>query len=100
MEKEPIVVSENAGVLDLVAAAGRYVVVVLGAVPALQLLLGNHDFVGMVRYFQSAEGSKVVAAASALFALGYGLYKSHKRGNQIATVAADPKVPESIATTK
>lgn len=95
-----IVVSENAGILDTLAAAGRYLVVILGAVPLLLALLGQHNFGDIIAYFRSSDGASLIAAVSGLVAIAYGLFKTHKRGSQIATVAASDKVPASIATTK
>lgn len=96
----PIVVGANAGILDLLAAAGRYLVVIIGAVPLLLQLLGARDFAAIIAYFQSADGSALIAAVGALIALGYGLFKTHKRGAEVAAVAANPKVPDSVAQIK
>lgn len=94
---EQIVVSKNAGVLDTLYAALRYLVVIAGAVPLLLKMLGARDFSAIVAYFQSADGSALVAALGALVALALGLFKTFKRGGQIASVAANPKVPDAIA---
>lgn len=80
-------VSANAGVLDTLSAAGRLILVVVGAVPILLKLLGAHNFVGLVEYFRGSEGSTLIAAVSGLAAIAYGLYKSHKRGSQVAEAA-------------
>lgn len=95
-----IVVSKNAGVLDTIYAALRYVVVIVGAVPLLLQMLGARNFAGIVAYFQSADGSALIAAISALVALVFGLLKTFRRGSEVASVAANPEVPNSIATTK
>ena len=95
-----IVVSKNAGIVDTLTAAGRYVLVIVGAVPLLLSLLGTRDFAGIVAFFQGATGATLITALSGLAALLYGLYKSHKRGAQVALVAASPRVPEAIATLK
>ena len=97
---EPVVVSANAGILDLLSAAGRYLVVIVAAIPVLLKLLGTHDFIAIVAYFKGADGVSLITAAGGLFALAYGLYKSHKRGAQIATVADDRRVPDSVAQIK
>lgn len=97
---EPVVVSANAGILDLLAAAGRYLLVIVGAVPVLLKLLGDHDFTAIVAYFKGTDGASLIAAASGLLALAYGLYKTHKRGTQVAAVAADTRVPNSVAQLK
>jgi len=94
---KPVIVSANAGLIDTLMAAMRYVIVIVGAVPVLLALLGARDFAGLVRYFQSADGASLIAAVSAVVALAYGLFKTRKRGAQIATVAADARVPDSVA---
>lgn len=96
----PVVVSANAGILDMLAAAFRYLVVIIGAIPLLIKMVGIRDFAGIVAYFQGAEGSAVIAAISALVALGYGLFKTHKRGAEVASVAANSRVPDSVAQLK
>ena len=96
----PIVVGANAGILDMLAAGFRYLVVIIGAIPLLIKMVGIRDFAGIVAYFQSSEGSAVIAAISALVALGYGLFKTHKRGAEVASVAANSRVPDSIAQLK
>lgn len=92
---ERIVVSKSAGLLDTLYAAMRYLVVVLGAVPILLKLLGDRDFAAIVAYFQSADGTALVAAIGALLTLAWGLFKTFKRGKQIANVA-DPTVPTAV----
>lgn len=96
----PITVSANQGSLDVLMAAGRYVVVIIGAMPILIKLLGDKDFVGLVNYFRSADGTTLAAAGSALLALGWGLWKTRHRGAQIAKVAGNSRVPDSIAQIK
>lgn len=96
----PIVVSENAGIIDTLTAAGRYLMVIIGTVPLLLTLFGNRDFAGIVAFFQGTQGASLLTALVALATLAYGLWKTHKRGAEIATVAASPKVPANIATTK
>lgn len=97
---KPIRVSENAGIIDLLTAAGRYLVVIGGTIPLLLALLKARDFSAIVAFFQSNEGVSVLTAITSLFALAWGLWKTHRRGAQIATVAVDPRVPDRIATTK
>lgn len=97
---KPIQVSANASIIDTLTAAGRLALVVIGAVPILLKLLGAHDFLALVAYFRSTDGATLIAAVSGLAAIGYGLYKSHKRGNQLATAAADPRVDDDVLTIK
>ena len=100
LTQEPIVVSANAGVIDLMTAAGRYLLVIIGAIPVLLKLLGSHDVLAIVAYFRGAEGTALLAALAAVASLAWGLFKTHKRGAQIATVALDNRVSDKIATTK
>jgi len=102
MEKEPVVVSANAGLVDGIQAAARYVVVLIGFMTAVLGLFKTHDIAGLIAYVQT-HGGETLGAVSGLIALGtaaYGVFKSKKRGTQVATVAADPEVPEYIATLK
>jgi len=102
MADKPIVVSSNAGLIDGIQAAARYVVVLVTFTTAVLGLLRVHDIAGLISYIQ-ANGGETLAAVSGLIALGtaaYGIFKSKKLGNQIATVAVDDRVPDSVATTK
>lgn len=97
---KPIVVRENAGTIDLLTSLARQLVYIMGAIPILLTLLGTRDVVGIIAYLQSSDGVKLLAAAGTIFTAAYGLYKSRKRGAQVATVAADRRVPDSLAQLK
>lgn len=97
---KPIVVSENAGIIDLLTAAGRYAVVIATSIPILLQLLGSRNIVEIMTYFRGDAGSTLMAAVIGLGTLAYGLFKTRKRGAQIATVALDSRVPDRVATTK
>lgn len=97
----PIVVPKNAGVIDSVQAAIRLIGFLITAFMSIVGFLKAGDIAGLLAFIQSS-GGQIFAAVSGLVALaiaGYGVFKTHKRGAQIATVAASPKVPNSIATT-
>lgn len=94
---KPVVVSPNQGAVDTVTALGRLILVVLSTAPAAALLIKKHDLVGLYDYFHTNQGQALGAAIIGLVSFGYGAYKSWKRGRQVATVAADPKVPSSVA---
>lgn len=99
---QPIVVSENAGLIDGIQAIARYLVVIITFIIAVLGLLKVHDIAGIINLIQ-ANGGQVMAAISGLIALGtaaYGVLKTRKRGAQIATVATSSDVPASVATTK
>lgn len=102
MEDKPILVSANAGLIDGVQAAARYTVVIIGFTTALFGLLKVHDIGGIITLVQN-NGGQALGAVSGLIALGtaaYGVFKSRKRGAQVATVAANPDVPSSVANLK
>ena len=97
---DPVVVKPNQGAIDVIQTVARLVVVILSTAPAAALLIKKHDLVGLYDYFQSQPGVALLAAISGLASLAYGIYKSFKRGKQIATVAANPYVPSSVAEVK
>lgn len=95
-------VSANAGLIDGLQAAGRLAVVVVGFVTATLGLLQAKDIAGLIAYIQ-ANGGEFVGAVAGLIAFGtaaYGVFKSHKRGAQVANVAASPEVPDHVAALK
>lgn len=97
--KKPVVVQANAGLIDGIQAAARYVVVLVTFTTALLGLLQVRDIAGIITLIQS-NGGQVLAAVSGLIALGtaaYGVFKTRKRSAQLEKVADDPKVPDSVA---
>lgn len=87
-----IAIETNAGIMDSVQAAIRYVVVIVTFVGAVLGLLKTKDIAGLIAYIQ-ASGGQVLAAVLGLIALltaAYGVFKTHKRGTQLATAAVDP----------
>lgn len=94
---QPVVVPENAGTLDTLGAAGRYLVVIVTIVPALLALLQARDIAGVIDFLRGNQGAALIAAVVGFGTLAYGLIKTHKRGSQIATVAADSRVPDRVA---
>jgi hypothetical protein len=97
---KPIVVNANAGIVDLLTAAGRYLAVIAATLPILLTFFSTRDIIGFIAYLQSEDGLKFAAALGGLVTLAYGLWKTHKRGAQVATVAADPAVPDRVAQIK
>jgi uncharacterized membrane protein YebE (DUF533 family) len=97
---DPIIVRTNQGGLDTFTAAGRLLVVVLSTAPAAALFLRKGDLIGLYNFFQTNQGAALLGALAGLASIAYGLYKSFKRGKQVADVATDPEVPEHVATTK
>lgn len=97
---KPIVVSENAGVIDTLTALGRYIVVIIGSFGTLLALLKTRDIAAILDWVRGADGAAFIAAITTIVTMLYGLYKTRKRGAQIATVAADPAVPNRLAQIK
>lgn len=97
---KPVVVSSSQGTIDAVMASMRYLVVVLAGFSALLGFLQNQDIVGLLEYIRGTEGTKFIAAVVAVGTMIYGIFKTHKRGAQTATVAEDSRVPSSVAHTK
>lgn len=96
----PVVVKPNQGAVDTVTALGRLVLVIISTAPAAVLLLKKGDLIGLYDYFHTNQGQALAGAIVGLAAFGYGLYKSWKRGRQVANVAANPRVPQSVAKLK
>lgn len=99
---EPVVVSKNAALIDGIQAVARYAVVIVGFVTAMLALFKVHDIAGMIAYIQ-ANGGQALGAVTGIIALvtaAYGVFKSGKRGGQLAEVAADPEVPDHVAQVK
>lgn len=97
---KPIVVSENAGTIDSLVTLGRQLVYLFGAIPVLLTVLGSGNVEEIIAFLQSADMVKILAAIGTIVAAVFGFLKSRKRGSQIATVAADSRVPDRVATIK
>ena len=95
-----IVVSGYAGTLDTLYAAGRMLLLIFSAVPVLLTLLGKHDLLSLITYFEGDSGKALLGAVVGLATVVFGLLKSFKRGTQIASVANNAAVPSSVAITK
>lgn len=84
-----IFIDKNQGLLNTLAAAFRYLLVIAGAVPLLLKLLGDGNFLAIVAYFRSADGTALVAAVGALVTLAIGLYRTFKYGSTLTDAASD-----------
>lgn len=99
---DQIKASPNTGLQDGIQATARYITVIVTFVIAVLALLKVRDIGGIITLIQN-NGGEVLGAISGLISLAvaaYGIFKSHKRGAQVASVAVDPRVPEEVATTK
>lgn len=96
----PIVVNSNAGALDGLQSLGRSLLLIFAAVPTILTLLGAHDLLAVVNYFRGSDGAALLGAVVTVATVTWAFIKAHKRGAQVAAVAADPRVPDAVATTK
>jgi hypothetical protein len=90
----PDKISSNAGLIDGIQAAARYLVVIVTAITAILGLVKTHDIARIINYIQ-ANGGTVFAAIAGLIGLAtaaYGVIKTQKRGTQVANAAAEPAV--------
>jgi hypothetical protein len=96
---KPIIVGANAGFVDAATASARYVGVLFAFLTAFLGLARTKDIAGIINLIQN-NGGDVLGAISGLtgiFVAAYGIVKSHTRGSQVASVAANPAVPTSVA---
>jgi energy-converting hydrogenase Eha subunit C len=97
--RQPIVVTTAQGVTDLLQASISYVVIITTFFSGLVAMIGAHKTVEAVAYVQANLGPVVTA----IFSLGgvalmvWRLYKTYKRGAQLASIAADRDVPDHVA---
>ncbi len=98
--KTPVVVSASQGIIDTTTAGLRLLAIILSVAPAAALVLRKGDLIAIYTFFHTQQGAAMLAAVTGLASLLFGLYKSYKRGTQVAAVAADPAVPDSVATLK
>lgn len=85
-----VAVSANAPVTDTLAGLGRQLILIMGAIPVLIALIGARDVVGMVRYFQGADGISLVAAVVTIGTAAYGLFARYKRARQLKDAGLNP----------
>lgn len=99
---KPIEVSANAGAIDAAMAAFRYIGFLVTALTAIFGLIKTRDLAGLIDFVKT-NGGEIVTAVSSLVAIGiatYGVLKTRFRGAQIASVAADRRVPNAVARLK
>lgn len=85
-------------VSDQAAAFTRDMLILLGSVPAVSLLLGKHDFAGLIAWVQSSAGVQVVGV---LLTIGTPLWRQwitrHKHADAVKMASA---LPDSEAIVK
>lgn len=98
--EKPVVVAPNAGAIDMLAALARYVTVLFTLGAALLAVLQTKDIAAIITFLRGNDGAALISAAVGLGTLIYGLIKTHRRGAEIAAVAGDYRVPNSVAQLK
>ena len=85
---------------DQISAAVRTVVLLISVVTALAGLASKHDLAGFIAYVQSAPFITAAGLVMGAGTFAWGQWKTRHRAKQLATIAADPRVPDSVAVTK
>lgn len=96
----PQIVVNPTPTLDQIAAAARTVVLVLGVLGALAGIISRRDWSAFILYMQSSDFLTAASAIAGFGAFAWGQWKTRHRAKQLATVAADPRVPDAVATLK
>lgn len=94
---KPIVVTTAQGVTDALQALIRYLVVIVGFISGLGALIGRGDAAAATTYVQTNLGGVVAAVFGVvgLVTAAWGVYKTYKRGAQLAVTAAH--APDRVA---
>lgn len=85
-KNDPVIVGESL-LPAPIAAALRYLIVIAGAIPILIQLVGARDVAAIVDYFRGEEGIALIAAATSLATLVYGLIKTYKTKKTLVAAA-------------
>jgi hypothetical protein len=91
----PFEVRENTGIIDLLTAAGRYLIVIVTIIPALLALFKASDIAGIIDFLRGNQGAALLAAVTGFGTLAYGLIKTFRRGKQTRDIAE--AAPNSVA---
>jgi len=85
---------------DQAAAAVRTILLCIGVVSALAGFVGKRDLAGFIAYMQSSDFISALALLMAAATFVWGQIKTRHRAKQLATVAADPRVPNEVISLK
>jgi hypothetical protein len=96
----PQIVVNPSPATDQAASALRTVLLVISAVTAITTLASKRDLAGFIVYVQSNDFLQVVSIIATAATFGWSQWKTRHRAKQLAAVAADPRVPDSVATLK
>lgn len=95
----PITVSSSP-IADQAASAVRTLLLVLSVVTALAGFFSKRDLAGFVAYVQSSDFITALALLIGAVTFAWGQWKTRHRAKQLANVAADPRVPDSVISIK
>lgn len=96
----PPIIANPSPARDQAEAAIRGVVLTLSLVSALAGFVSKRDLAGFVAYMQSSDFLSAIAAVTGAAAFVWSQWKARHRSKQLAAIAADPRVPDAVATLK
>ncbi|MGY2732407.1 hypothetical protein [Sphingomonas sp. UYP23] len=96
----PPIVAERSPARDQVESAVRSVLLVISVVTAIAGFVSKHDLTGFVVFMQSSDFLAALAALTGAATFVWGQWKARHRSKQLAAIAADPRVPDAVATIK
>lgn len=85
---------------DQAASAVRTLLLVVSVGTALAGFLSKRDLAGFIAYAQSSDFLSIVALLVGGATFAWGQWKTRHRAKQLATIAADPRTPDSVAMIK
>ena len=85
---------------DQAAAAIRTVLLVLSVVTALSGIIARRSLIEFIAYMQSQDFLTVLSLVIGAGTFVWGQWKTRHRAKQLATIAADPRVPDAVARVK
>lgn len=96
----PPIQAEKSPARDQAESAIRSVLLAISVVTALAGFVSKHDLAGFVAYMQSSDFLAALAALIGAATFGWGQWKARHRSQQLAAIAADPRVPDQVAKLK
>lgn len=98
-EAPPITVNASPAT-DQATSAVRTVLLIFSVVTALAGFFSKRDLAGFIAYVQSSDFITALALLIGAATFAWGQWKTRHRAKQLATIAADPRTPDSVATIK
>lgn len=96
----PQIIVNASPAVDQAQSAIRTVLLVVSAVTAIATLASKRDLAGFILYVQSNEFLQVASIIVTAGTFAWSQWKARHRAKQLAAVAADPRVPDAVATLK